>query len=412
MKKSNLRVLFISIILIFCIFKQAVAASTYSPLKLGIDVLMEENQDLIKGKKVGMLIAPSSLNSEFEHTIDVIAKIANIKAVFTGEKYFRSLTEDASKTKKIDVLTEARVYEIIDPLKRPTIEELDMCEIIIIDVQDIGIRYFNYVTILAQFLELARDIDLPVILLDRPNPINGLLVAGPMLDESLRSRFGVYPIPLVHGMTYGELALYFNKVFGLGAKLTVIGMEGYSREMTYSDTGLHWVPPSDHLSEPDYPSYYAITGFLGEMGVFSTGVGTTRPFHYVLAPWMDGELIAHNLDKYNLKGIRFRAVSTKPYYGLYERKQVSGIEIIILDSLAYDPVITGVAILQVLFRLYPDRIPLDNTSLAQNMDILLGVSYIRESILKKAQINAIISEWNIKLAGFLDRRKNFLIYRD
>ena len=128
---------------------------------------------------------------------------------------------------------------------------------------------------MAQVLDVARELKLPVILLDRPNPINGKTLSGPVLEVALRSRFGVYPIPLIYGMTIAELALYFNKVFGLGANLTVIGMEGYKRRMSYSDTGLHWVPPSDFIPEPTTPLYYAATGFIGEIGVFSTGVGPT-----------------------------------------------------------------------------------------------------------------------------------------
>ncbi|MBF0543486.1 MAG: DUF1343 domain-containing protein [Candidatus Riflebacteria bacterium] len=404
----------INLILFFSLFilSPNIVFSQISALKLGIDVLLDDHSELVKDKKIALLISPTSFNFDLEHSIDSLSRISKIKAIFTGDKFFRSTFSDASQSEKIDAMTNAPVFEITDPLKKPSIEEIGESQILVIDVQDVGIRFFNYVTLLAQFLELARDIDIPVIVLDRPNPINGLLVSGPVLELPFRSRFGVYPIPLVYGMTFGELALYFNKVFGLGAKLTVIGMEGYQREMSYRETAIHWVPPSDHLPEPESPAFYAITGILGEMGIFSTGVGTTRPFHYILAPWIDGELVAHNLTGYHLKGVRFLSVNVTPYYGLYERKKVGGIEIIIDDFVNFDPAVIGLAILRVLYKIYPDKIPLDNQSLSKGFDTLLGGAAVREAIIKQVPLNDIILSWTPKIQEFLERRKNFLIYKE
>ncbi|MFZ2961351.1 MAG: DUF1343 domain-containing protein [Candidatus Ozemobacteraceae bacterium] len=382
-------------------------------ITLGIEVLASAHPEMVRGKRLALLVAPTSIDQNLEHSVDRLARAATVEVIFTGDPYFRqTLKSTASQTGLVDALTGARVRELSDPLKRPTPADLGKAELIVIDVQDIGIRYFNYVTLLAQFLELAREANVPVLVLDRPNPINARTVSGPILEISFRSRFGVYPIPLVYGMTFGELALFFNKVFGLGAKLTVIGMEGYIRDMGFRHSGLHWVPPSDHLAEADTPLYYAITGFLGEMGVFSTGVGSTRPFHYILAPWINGEVLARRLSMLNLAGVRFMPASIKPFYGLFQQKRTPGIEIVVDDARLYDPVLIGVAILQNLYTLYPESIPLRNQAVSEGIDTLLGGKAVREALLKGETPANIAAGWQNALKSFLKQREPFLIYSD
>jgi uncharacterized protein YbbC (DUF1343 family) len=211
-------------------------------------------------------------------------------------------------------------------------------------------------------------------------------------------------------MTIGELALFFNKVFGLGANLTVIGMEGYKRSMSFKDTGMHWSPPTDHIPESDTPLYYAATGFLGEMGVFSTGVGTTRPFHYILAPWIDGEMLALKLGKHKLPGVRFIPASLKPYYGLFAKKNVFGIEIIVTDLITYDPFLTGISIMRALWELHPDKIPLNNPHVAEAIDTLLGNSKVRLAIINGVPLMQLYSSIQPEIASFLKKRREFLIY--
>jgi uncharacterized protein YbbC (DUF1343 family) len=211
-------------------------------------------------------------------------------------------------------------------------------------------------------------------------------------------------------MTIGELGLFFNKEFGLGAKLTVIGMEGYQRGMTFRDTGLPWFPASDHLPEPESVAYYAISGFLGEMGIFSTGVGTTRPFHYILAPWMDGQRLADKLERMSLPGVRFLPAQVKAYYGLFQQKKVPGLELVISDQRLYDPFLAGLAILRTLWDLYPDKIPLGNPALAGGLDTLLGGSSIRTGIIQGLPVLQIHAGFQRALAEFLRKRASYLMY--
>lgn len=379
-------------------------------VKTGIDVLAREHPEMVRGKKLALLTAKTAIDGSLSHTIDRLAKAAVVKLILTGDNFFRETIPGEVAGEAYDALTNARVVEVLDPLKRPKADIFGDTELLIIDFQDLGIRYFKYLTLMAQFLDLAREASIPVLVLDRPNPINARTVAGPVLEVGLRSRFGVYPIPLLHGMTIGELALYFNKVYGLGASLTVIGMEGYSRDMNWHETGLHWVPPSDHVPEPDTPAFYAATGFIGEIGVFSTGVGTTRPFRYVLAPWIDGEMLAQRLERHRLPGVRFIPASEKPYYGLFAQRKATGIELVITDRATFDPFLAGMAILKSLYELYPDRIPLNNPAAAEAVDTLLGSQKIRQSIISSRPLMETWSSLQADIATFNQKRREFMIY--
>ena len=379
-------------------------------VKTGIDVLAREHPEMVRGKRLALLTARTAIDSSLTHTIDRLARAATIKLIVTGDSFFRETIPGEVAGEAYDALTNARVIEISDPLKRPSPDIFVDAELLVIDFQDIGIRYFKYLTLMAQFLDLAREASIPVLVLDRPNPINAQSVAGPVLEIGLRSRFGVYPIPLLHGMTIGELALYFNKVYGLGASLTVIGMEGYNRSMNWQGTGLHWVPPSDHIPESDTPAFYAATGFIGEMGVFSTGVGTNRPFHYVLAPWLDGEVLAQRLERHRLPGVRFIPASEKPFYGLFSQRKTPGVELVITDRVTFDPFLTGLAILKSLYELYPDRIPLSNPAAAEALDTLLGSQKIRQSVINNRPVMETYSALQSDIAEFSKKRREFIIY--
>lgn len=379
-------------------------------IRLGIEILAKEHPEMVRDKKLALLVSRSSIDQNLNHSIDRLNKAANIKLIFTADRYFRETIPGEEAGVRCDAITNAKVIEILDPLKRPSSSLLSECDILVIDIQDIGVRYFNYLTLLAQFLDVAREAQIPVIILDRPNPINASTVAGPVLEISFRSRFGVYPVPLIYGMTVGELALYFNKVFGLGANLTVIGMEGYMRTIAFKDTSLHWVPPSDHIPEPETPIFYATTGFLGELGAFSTGVGTTRPFRYVLAPWIDGELLAQKLEQHSISGVRFIHTSQKPYYGLFNGQNVGGIEIVITDRVSYDPFLAGMAILRAMWQLYPSRVPLNNPVAAEAIDTLLGSSKVRLGIINGLPLMQIYASLQPDLKEFLRRRREFMIY--
>ncbi len=383
----------------------------FAQVKPGIDVLATQHPSLVRDKNIGIFTSKSSIDLSYRHSIDRLSRAATIKTIITCDKYFREFIPGDGDS-KYDALTNGLIYEYLDPSQKPSNLNLENIDLLVIDIQDIGIRYFKYITAMAQLLELACGANKPVILLDRPNPIGGNIISGFVLKTSLRSHFGVYPIPLVYGMTIGELALYFNKTFGIGSNLTIIGMEGYSRGLSFKETGLHWIPPFAHVNSETTPLYYSITGILGEMGVFSTGVGTTRPFRYVLAPWLDGELLAQSLEKLQLQGIKFIPTQETPYYGLFSQKLVKGVELVVMDFETIDPFKCTLGILKTLYELYPDQIPLNNETLASSMNILVGDEAMCEGILQKVSINSLFTSVEESQQEFLTKRKQFLIYAE
>ncbi len=187
-------------------------------------------------------------------------------------------------------------------------------------------------------------------------------------------------------------------------------MENYNRAYTYRASGLHWSMPSEHLPDPEAPMYYAATGFLGEMGIFSTGVGTTRPFHYVLAPWIDPDALISKLTVQNLPGVVFLPAQVRPYYGLFQQKRVPGIELVVTDPGSFDPVLTGVSILQTLWVLYPDKIPLKNQTAAEGLDTLLGGPALRTAITEGKDTGELNKLIRASLADYRSKRRQFLIY--
>jgi uncharacterized protein YbbC (DUF1343 family) len=413
MRKEVLHILFAVFIIISPIFTARVCAQ----VKLGIDVLATQHPTLVRDKRLAVFVSKGSLDMNLTPSVDRLSRAATIKTIITCDGFFRetipSGAEHESEAPRLyDALTNALVYEYLDPSQKPMGLSFEDIDLLVIDIQDIGIRYFKYVTAMAQLLELARLGNKPVILLDRPNPIGGNMVSGFVLKPTLRSHFGVYPIPLVYGMTFGELALYFNKIFGIGSNLTVIGMEGYKRGYSYDQTGLHWVPPFAHVNFSDTPLYYAITGILGETGVFSTGVGTTRPFRYLLAPWLDGELLAKNLEEQGLPGIRFISTKETPYYGLFAQRAINGIELVITRPELVDPFQCSYAILKTLYRLYPEHIPLANNALTSSINLLVGNEAMCEGILQDMPLANLQKLAKESQLNFLQKREEFLIYTE
>lgn len=383
-----------------------------TPLRIGLEVLASSHPQMVRGKRLAVVVSPGSLDENLLHSVDRLAKAATIELILTGDPYFREIIPGQAGDLSRDALTNARIKILADPLQRPDAKELAGVELMLIDVQCIGIRYFHYVTILAQLLDVAREASLPVMVLDRPNPIGGHLVAGPLLDVKFRSRYGVYPIPLFYGMTFGELALYFNKMFGLDANLTVIGMDGYHRGSLFRDTGLHWPLLQTHLPTPDSPLFMSITGILGELGFLSTGIGTTRPHQYILAPWIDGELLARKLGKPKLPGVSFLPVSVTPSYGLFQRQSVPGIEIVIQDARRVEPFLTGLAILKSLWELYPQQLPLHQEAVATGLDTIMGTESVRTAIVNGLPLMQIYNDVQKGLREFRENRRRILIYPD
>ena len=209
------------------------------------------------------------------------------------------------------------VYSLHGSTRRPTAEMLAGIDLLIYDVQDIGTRSYTYISTLFYVMEEAAKAKIPVLILDRPNPINGLTIDGPMLEEKWRSFVGYLNVPYVHGMTVGELARYFNAVYKIGCEVHVIPMKGWKRAMSFSETGLAWIPTSPHIPEADTPLYYPVTGILGELELVNIGIGYTQPFKLIGAPWIRAEEFSQKLNQAKLPGVTFLPAYYKPFYGTF-----------------------------------------------------------------------------------------------
>lgn len=229
-------------------------------------------------------------------------------------------------------------------------------DVLIYDVQDIGCRSYTYTTTLFYSMEEAARQGITVFVLDRPNPINGLTVDGPMLQKKWRSYIGYINVPYCHGMTVGELARFFNGKYQIGCQLKVISMKGWKRSMCFADTGLTWIPTSPYIPEEDTPQFYAMTGLLGELSLVNIGIGYTLPFKVIGAPWINAHEFSGKLNQQKLPGVFFMPFHYRPFYGAHKGKDCQGVMIIVTDAKTFRPVSSQYMILGILKNMYPKHV--------------------------------------------------------
>jgi uncharacterized protein YbbC (DUF1343 family) len=329
-------------------------------VELGVDVFFREGgvNDL-KGKRVGLVTNHTGVDSQLRSTVDLFlseAQEVNLVALFAPE---HGINGQAYAFERVDNQKHKRgipIYSLHGSTRRPTQAMLEGIDVIVYDIQDIGCRSYTYTTTLFYMMEEAAKRGIPVIILDRPNPINGVIVDGPMLEEAWRSFIGYVNVPYCHGMTIGELARYFNEQYDIGCQLKVVLMRGWKRAMSYKETGLHWIPTSPHIPESDSPLFYASTGILGELSLVNIGVGYTLPFKVIGAPWIHGRDLADQLNAQKLPGVSFFPFHYRPFYGTYQGEDCQGIKIMVTDEQAYRPVVVQYMILGLLKNLYPKQV--------------------------------------------------------
>jgi len=326
---------------------------------LGIDQLSNGKYDhLLKGQRVGLITNHTAVNSRMESTIDLLKAHARkggftFAALFapehglTGSSHANASIQDGRDKDGIPI------FSLHGKTKRPTKEMLSHVDVLIFDIQDIGSRSYTYISTLFYAMEEAAKHGVRVIVLDRPNPINGTTIDGPMMEERWRSFVGYINVPYCHGMTVGELARYFNEEYKVGCHLDVVPMQGWERRMTFRDTELPWVPTSPHIPEASSAWYYPTTGILGEISMVNIGVGYPLPFKIVGAPWIDADAFAAKLNAQQFPGVRFHPFHFKPFYGAYSGQECHGVLIVITEERTYLPVTTQYLLIGILKSLYP-----------------------------------------------------------
>ncbi|MEN9653949.1 MAG: uncharacterized protein RL235_61, partial [Chlamydiota bacterium] len=280
----------------FLIFFAALALE--ANVFLGVDRFFSEYLDDLRGKRVGLIINHTSVNRDLVSTYDLFVTKApdvTIQALFAPEHGHRGV-HYAGETVAGSSAPNLVIHSLHGKTRRPTPDMLKNLDCLIYDIQCTGVRAYTYPTTLFYAMEEAAKAGIEVIVFDRPNPINGMTIDGPMLEDAWRSFIGYINVPYCHGMTIGELALFFNSEYNIGCKLRIIPMEGWRRSMSYRDTGLAWIPPSPNVPEPDTPLFCPMTGLLGELHLTNIGIGFTLPFKIVGAPWISATEFAQKLN--------------------------------------------------------------------------------------------------------------------
>lgn len=329
----------------------------YAKVKVGLDVFFEEEayKSLLKDKRVGLITNQSAIDQNCRTALDRFTEREvgiNVVAIFApehgfyGDAYAYEIIQDRT-------IKSIPLYSLHGDTRRPTPAMLENVDVLIFDIQDIGSRSYTFISTLFYCMEEAAKHKIKVIVLDRPNPMGGHVIDGPLVHEELRSFIGYINIPYCHGMTIGELALLFNQEYTIGCDLTVISMKGWKRGTCFQETGLIWVPTSPQIPEADTPFFYCTTGLIGHLSIVSMGVGYTLPFKLIGAPWIKAEELAHHLNAQNLPGVFFQPYYYRPFFGKFKLENCQGVRIVITNYNLFLPMTTQYTILGILKRLYP-----------------------------------------------------------
>jgi uncharacterized protein YbbC (DUF1343 family) len=383
---------------------------------LGLERLLGSRA--LDGKRVGLVCNPSSVDAALEHAADRLAAQpgTGLAALFGPQHGFRSdLQENMIETAHArDDTRQVPVYSLYSETREPTADMLRGVDVLVIDLQDVGTRIYTYIYTMANCLQAARKHGVKVIVCDRPNPIGGVAVEGPMLVAGFESFVGLYPIPMRHGMTIGELARLFNQHFGIGADLDVASMEGWRRDMYYDATGLPWVLPSPNIPTLETALVYPGTVLFEGTNV-SEGRGTTRPFELVGAPWVAAERFARAMNGLALGGVRFRPAVFEPTFHKHAGTSCGGCQIHVQDRAAFRPVEAGVALTAAFRAADPDRFrwrdpPYEYEHDKLPFDILAGSPDLREEIERGTPAREIARSWQEPVRRFNTVRERFLLY--
>lgn len=382
-----------------------------SPVRPGVSVLLADSFHLVAGRRVGLITNQTGVDGRGRSSIDLLAEASGTElvALFSPEHGIRgTAAPGAGVGDTVDPATGLPVGSLYGEIRRPTPSMLEGIEVLLFDLQDVGARYYTYVSTMALAMTAAGEAGIPFVVLDRPNPLGGVAVQGNVLDPEHSSFVGMYPVPMRHGMTPGELARMIVGEFGVRVRLHVVPAEGWRREMWFDQTGLPWVTPSPNL--PGLTSAVLYPGTcLFEGTVLSVGRGTDAPFQQVGAPWLDGVALARALNDREIPGVRFEAVSflpRDPGDGKYPGRRVHGVRFRVQDRDVLDPTAAAVAALVEARRQSGDRWEWNRS----HFDRLAGGEELRRRVQAGTSPGQITEGWRPELRQFRARRAPYLIY--
>jgi uncharacterized protein YbbC (DUF1343 family) len=386
---------------------------TIKTVILGNENLILNYLNIIIRKNIGLLTNAAGVNSKLENSIDMFFNHPQIKLIklfspehgIRGAFYAGDLVND-----DIDTRTGLKIYSLYGKNRKPSKEMLADLNIILIDLQDTGVRSYTYIYSMAEVMKAAAQYGKKVFVLDRPNPLGGRQVEGSILESGFESFVGMYPIPYRYGMTIGELARLFNNEFKINCDLTIIPMRHWKRDMLWQDTGLVWVPTSPHIPNGLSPFFTCITGPMGELQTVSNGVGYTIPFELIGAPWIDAYELADALNSLNLTGVYFRPIFYKPYYAVFSGQNCQGVQIHLINPRECNLFVTGLYIMQTLINLYPEQNIFTNQDRLEMFNKVMGCDWILHDLQNNIPVHAIQNKWQDSLQKFISIREQYLIY--
>lgn len=383
---------------------QPVGKNAAARVKTGIDVLENEKFALLRGKRIGLITNQTGVDAAGRRTIDVLAHAPGLKlvAIFSPEHGLVG-GEDARVSSTTDSSTGLPVFSLYGETQRPTPEMLKGIDALVFDIQDAGVRFYTFVTTMAYAMEEAAKEHILFYVLDRPNPLDGETIEGPMLDRDRLSFVGYFPMPVRYAMTMGELAQMFNAENKIGADLHVIAMKGWRRSERYEATGLAWILPSPNLRTLNATLLYPGIEIL-QAGGISVGRGTPAPFELFGAPWIDSEKLAEELNRSNDAGVRFAPTHFTLASGIYQGQPCGGISLTITDRERLRSMTMGLEIAAALAKKYPDQFHLDK------IIGLLGSASTLARLQKGDSPADIVAGWAGDLAAFRKMRDNYLLY--
>ncbi|MEO6836462.1 MAG: DUF1343 domain-containing protein [Candidatus Tumulicola sp.] len=377
-------------------------------LELGDDVFLRSAWRDLGARSVGVIANQSGVTSSLEPIVDAIRRRGNvrIKAIFAPEHGLRGdRTAGAAVGSYVDAQSGLPVYSLYGATRHPSAAMLDGIDVLLFDIQDVGSRAYTYVSTMAYAMQSAKAHGKEFWVLDRPNPVGGTTVEGPVLEPAFESFIGLYPIAMRHGMTVGELAQLFNDRFGIGAKLRVVAMNGWRRSMIWRDTGLQWVQTSPNVPEWQTTFVYLCTGLIDNAGI-NNGTGFTKPFFLAGMAGVDGARLAARLNARDLPGVWFRPAAWTPIAGFWKGRELGGVELVVFDPRRFFAVRTAVEILVAVRRLFPTVIKVDAAALDRDW----GTSSLRRGLLDGSSAEAIVAGWSQSVAGFNALRAKYLLY--
>ncbi len=386
--------------------------------RLGVEVLLDNKIDLIRGVRVGLVCNQASVTPDLRHVADVFGEQTDFKltTLFGPQHGIRGDVQDnmIETPHTIDERTGVPVYSLYSETREPTEEMLTNLDVIVFDMQDVGCRIYTFVYTMANCMRAAKKFGKKVIVCDRPNPINGVAVEGNVTETEFTSFVGQFEIPTRHGMTCGELAHLFNEHFGIGCELEVVAMEGWSREMWFEETRLPWILPSPNIPTVDTCVVFPATVHI-EGTELSEGRGTTKPFELNGAPFIDPYAWVAELEKYNFTGVAFRHSFFRPTFQKWADQTCGGVQMHVTDRDAFTPVIVGIAMIKMAHDLYAEHFQWKQTAYEyvfdkNPFDVVCGTDKIRKQIEGGTALHEIEADWAEGLSAFREVRKPYLLY--